>query len=123
MSETAAVAADTASDAPNCGALTDSGVFSLGNSTSTSPTQNAKRSRKNISRLRPPLAIVLQLILQLSLTAVDKSQVFALRLNLRKFAKNSNDLIRCKFSIDAGRGEDVAGPAGSTISNADRITG
>ena len=35
------------------------------------------------------------------LTAVDKSQVFALRLNRRKFAKNPTDLIRCKFSIDA----------------------
>jgi hypothetical protein len=28
--------------------------------------------------------------------------VFTLRLNRRKFAKNPNDLIRCKFSIDAG---------------------
>jgi hypothetical protein len=31
---------------------------------------------------------------------VDKSQVFALGLNRRKFAKNPIDLIRCKFSID-----------------------
>jgi hypothetical protein len=44
-----------------------------------------------------------------------------LRLNLRKFAKNSNDLIRCKFSIDAGRGEDVAAQAASTISKPYRI--
>jgi hypothetical protein len=28
--------------------------------------------------------------------------VFALRLNRRKFAKNPNDSIRCKFSIDGG---------------------
>jgi hypothetical protein len=35
------------------------------------------------------------------LTAVDKSQVFALRLIRRKFAENPTDLIRCKFSIDA----------------------
>src|ERR1700731_4163398 len=58
MSETAAVAADTASDAFSCGSFSDSGVFSLGSSTSTSPTQNAMRSRKNISRPRPSLSIL-----------------------------------------------------------------
>jgi hypothetical protein len=34
--------------------------------------------------------------------------VFALRLNRRKLAKNSNHLIRCKFSIDAGFGGESA---------------
>jgi hypothetical protein len=33
---------------------------------------------------------------------VHKSQVFALSLNSRKSGKNPTDLIRCKFSIDAG---------------------
>jgi hypothetical protein len=33
---------------------------------------------------------------------VHKSQVFALSLIRRKPGKNSTDLIRCKFSIDAG---------------------
>src|SRR6266436_5011165 len=41
MSDTAADAADTASEAPSCGSLSDSGVFSLGSSTSTSPSQRA----------------------------------------------------------------------------------
>jgi hypothetical protein len=41
----------------------------------------------------------------LSLTAVDKSQVFALKLNREEFAKKSTDLIRRKFSIDAGAAE------------------
>src|SRR5665213_716033 len=41
-------AACTACDAPICGSFSDSGVFSLGSSTSTSPSQNAMRSRKNI---------------------------------------------------------------------------
>jgi hypothetical protein len=50
MSEAAAVAAESASDAPNCGDFSVSGVFSLGNSTSTKPSQNAMRSRKNILR-------------------------------------------------------------------------
>jgi hypothetical protein len=36
-----------------------------------------------------------------SITAVDKSQVFATALNRRKSAKNTVDLIRRKFSIDA----------------------
>src|SRR6202022_2153089 len=45
MSDTAADAADTASEAPSCGSFSDSGVFSLGNSTSTSPSQNAMRRR------------------------------------------------------------------------------
>jgi hypothetical protein len=43
-----------------------------------------------ISRFRPLLA------------AVDKSQVFALSLIRRNFAKSPNDSIRCKFSIDGG---------------------
>jgi hypothetical protein len=37
----------------------------------------------------------------LSLTVVDKLQVFALKLNREEFAKKSTDLIRRKFSIDA----------------------
>jgi hypothetical protein len=81
--------------------LSDSGVLSLGNSTSTSPIQNTMRSKKNISRPRPPFSIELRLIPSFELAAVDKSQVFALKLNRRKFAENSNHLIRCKFSIDA----------------------
>jgi hypothetical protein len=35
--------------------------------------------------------------------------VFALKLNRREFAKNSNDLIRRKFSIDAGFGRPTGG--------------
>src|SRR5579872_2054248 len=52
ISETVAVAAETASDAPSCGSLSESGVLSLGSSTSTSPIQNVKRSKNNISQLR-----------------------------------------------------------------------
>jgi hypothetical protein len=121
------VAADTASDAPNCGDLSVPGVLSRGNSTSTSPTQNTKRSRKNIShsgRLSDPVAIVIAtaaVVSPLSLTVVHKLQVFALRLNLRKFSKISNDLIRRKFSIDAGLGDDLAAKAVSTISKPYRI--
>jgi hypothetical protein len=37
-----------------------------------------------------------------SITAVDKPQVFATALNRRKFAKNTVDLNRRKFSIDPG---------------------
>jgi hypothetical protein len=44
------------------------------------------------------------------LTAVDKSQVFALRLNRRKFEENAIDLIRCKFSIEGGRFEKSRAP-------------
>jgi len=62
MSETAAVAACTAWDTPICGSFSDSGVLSLGSSTSTSPSQNAMRSRKNISRPRPFFLIPLRLI-------------------------------------------------------------
>src|SRR6267154_382194 len=103
MSDTAAVAADTASDAPTCGDLSDSGVFSRGNSTSTSPSQNAMRSRKNISRPRPSLSFRCgDFATGSGLTAVDKSQVFASRLNRQKFAENPSDWIRCKFSIDVG---------------------
>src|SRR6478752_8794026 len=65
ISETAAVAACTASDAPICGNLSDSGVFSLGYSTSTSPSQNVMRSRKNISRPRSSLLVLLRLRPQL----------------------------------------------------------
>src|SRR4051812_21659252 len=103
MSDTAAVAADTASDAPTCGSLSDSGVFSLGNSTSTSPSQNAMRSRKNMSR--PCVFILLRLISQsaLFLNRVDKPQVSALNENRGKFVKKPNDSIRRKFSIDAPR--------------------
>jgi hypothetical protein len=39
----------------------------------------------------------------LSLTVVDKSQVFALKLNREEFAKKLTDLIRRKFSIDTRR--------------------
>jgi hypothetical protein len=42
--------------------------------------------------------------------------VFALRLNRRKLAKNSNGLIRRKFSIDADFGGESAAAAASTIS-------
>src|SRR6476620_5356935 len=103
MSETAAVAAETASEAPICGSFSDSGVFSLGNSTSTSPSQNAKRSRKNISRPRSSLygcGAVKPTGLFPQVTAVDKSEVFALRKDRRKLAENCNHSIRRKFSID-----------------------
>jgi hypothetical protein len=46
--------------------------------------------------------VAVDLATGLWLTVVDKSQVFALRLSRRKFAKNPIDLNRCKFSIDAG---------------------
>src|SRR5919108_192408 len=50
MSDIAAVAACTASEAPICGSLSDSCVLSLGRSTSTSPSQNVIRSRNHILR-------------------------------------------------------------------------
>lgn len=50
------------------------------------------------------------------LAAVDKSQVFALNLIRRKFAKNPIDLIRCKFSIDGGIPQPTGARAASTIS-------
>jgi hypothetical protein len=50
------------------------------------------------------------------LTAVDKSQVFALRLIRRKFAENPTDLIRCKFSIDTEIRDKMAVVSASTIS-------
>jgi hypothetical protein len=97
MSLTAAVAAEIASDALICGALSASEVLSLGNRTSTSPTQNTKRSRKNILLLRrPPLFRRFPK----TTTNSDKSQVFALELNQEEFTKKSTDLIRRKFSID-----------------------
>jgi hypothetical protein len=52
----------------------------------------------------------------MALTAVDKPEVFALKLNGRKFAKNPPDLIRCKFSIDEIRAAKCACPRASTIS-------
>jgi hypothetical protein len=66
----------------------------------------------------PFLLILLRLIRAISpwLTVVDKSQVFALRLNRRKFAKNAIDLIRCKFSIDAGFPFEAAAAEASTLS-------
>jgi hypothetical protein len=42
-----------------------------------------------------------------TLAVVDKSQVFALKLNREEFAKKSIDLIRRKFSIDAGAATSV----------------
>src|SRR5579872_5341538 len=99
MSLTAAVAAEIASDALICGVLSASGDLSLGNKTRTKPTQNAKRSRKNILLLRPPL--LSRCLRSRSPTVVDKSQVFALRLSREGFAKNSLDLIRRKFLIAA----------------------
>jgi hypothetical protein len=42
--------------------------------------------------------------------------VFALSLIRRKFAKNPNDLIRCKFSIDAGFGGKIDASSASTLS-------
>src|SRR3954465_3591029 len=102
MSDTAAVAADTASDAPTGGSFSDSGVFSLGNSTSTRPSQNAMRSRKNMSRPRP-FFIALRLNSQSIpfLNRAEKRQVSRLNENRGKFVKKPNDLIRRKFSIDA----------------------
>jgi hypothetical protein len=47
---------------------------------------------------------------------VDKSEVFALKLNRRKFAANSPDLIRRKFSIDGLVPGKVRGVSASTIS-------
>jgi hypothetical protein len=47
---------------------------------------------------------------------VDKAQVFALSLNRRKFVKNPNDLIRCKFSIDDGSSGAIDLSDASTIS-------
>jgi hypothetical protein len=47
---------------------------------------------------------------------LDKSEVFALRLNRRKFAANSPDLIRRKFSIDGCFPGKVRGVGASTIS-------
>jgi hypothetical protein len=47
---------------------------------------------------------------------VDKSQVFALSLIVRKFAKNPNDLIRCKFSIDGDFDGEIDASEASTIS-------
>src|SRR3954447_8550408 len=121
MSDTAAVAADTASDAPTCGSFSDSGVFSLGSSTSTSPSQNAKRSRKNISR--PCLFIPLRLISQsaLFLNRVDKPQVSGLNENRGKFVKKPNDLIRRKFSIDSACAIVSVGSGASTISKPYRL--
>jgi hypothetical protein len=46
------------------------------------------------------LSVAVDLAIIPSLTAVDKSQVFALNLKLRKFVKKPTDWIRCKFSID-----------------------
>jgi hypothetical protein len=37
-----------------------------------------------------------------AITAVDKSRVFAPSLKRRKFAKNTADLIRRKYSLDIG---------------------
>src|SRR5579872_1552039 len=97
MSGSAAVAAETASDALICGALSLSGVLSRGNRTSTSPIQNVKRSRKNICYSG---CLSCSAVFR-SLTVVDKSQVFALKLNREKFSKNPPGLIRRKFLIDA----------------------
>jgi len=49
-------------------------------------------------------------------TAVDKPQVFALNLIRRKSAENASDLIRCKFSIDAGFWQKLSFFDASTIS-------
>src|SRR3954469_15649958 len=89
MSETAAVAACTASAAPICGSLSDSGVLSLGRSTSTSPSQNVMRSKKRILR-----TCMLDLahgdLREVSdLATLDKSQVIAFRLIRGKFTQKS----------------------------------
>jgi hypothetical protein len=60
--------------------------------------------------------VAVDLAINPCVTAVDKSEVFALKLNRRKFAKNPNDLIRCKFSIDAGWRDAGERPGSSTIS-------
>src|SRR5579863_2367708 len=103
MSEIAAVAAETASDALiwTCGDFSESGVLSRGNSTSTSPIQNVKRSRKNILLPRQSFCSAALNLEGWSPASVDKSQVFALRLNREELAKKSRHLIRRKFSIDA----------------------
>src|ERR1700758_2181951 len=95
MSETAALAAVTASDTLICGSFSDSGVFSLGSSTSTSPSQNAMRSRKNI--VATPVVLShcpLQVLVAISarnrrgpLADLDKSQVIAVSLIRRLFLK------------------------------------
>src|SRR5690349_24707315 len=102
MSDTAAVAACTASEALVCGSLPDSGVLSLGRSTSTSPSQNVMRSRNHILRLLVCFSLRLRHCgrTHSRLTVPDKSQVFALRLTARKFAKNAAKRIRRKFSIE-----------------------
>jgi hypothetical protein len=52
--------------------------------------------------LRYFATVAVDLAIDPCLAAADKSQVFALKLNRRKFAKKPIDLIRCKFSIDGG---------------------
>src|SRR5262245_53934060 len=102
MSETAAVAACTASPTLICGSFSDSGVFSLGNSTSTSPSQNAMRSRKNIFAIpRASLVSGVDAPTLSHLTFVDKSQVIAWGLIRRKIIEHTFDLISRKRSIDA----------------------
>src|SRR4051794_7883715 len=53
MSETAAVAADTASPVLTLGSLSSSVLLPVGSSTSTRPNQKAMRMRKNIAHTRP----------------------------------------------------------------------
>src|SRR3974377_2212771 len=87
MSETAALTACTACEASIWGSFSDSGVFALGSSTSTSPSQNAMRSRKNISCSRSSLPTS-------GLAILDKSEVIALSLIPGGSAKESVDLVR-----------------------------
>src|SRR5437868_4938229 len=111
MSDTAAVAADTASDAPICGSFSDSGVFSLGNSTSTSPSQNAMRRRKNILiRVFPRCGLSSQAIL--FVTGLDKSQVLPISLNREKSLRKPTGSIRRKFSIDSAPSDAQMGCVG-----------
>src|SRR3974390_142388 len=90
MSETAALTACTACEASIWGIFSDSGVFALGSSTSTSPSQNAMRSRKNISCSRSSLPTS-------GLTILDKSEVIALGLIPGGSAKESVDLVRSEI--------------------------
>src|SRR5690242_16257560 len=90
MSDTAAVAACTASETLICGSFSDSGVLSLGNSTSTSPSQNAKRSRKNILRSWPSPKVPggRSSATGLHPAIVDKSQVIEAGLIRRKIVEH-----------------------------------
>src|SRR5436309_2359202 len=96
MSDTAAVAAVTASETLSCGSFSDSGVLSRGSSTSTSPSQKHMRSRKNILRF-PNHHVEVDCAGARNLSRpdiLDKSQVIEADLIRRNFAKNPIHSIR-----------------------------